>query len=96
MRLEALSGGVFVFLDPERGKVILGEIWDFSSPPISGSEVAKRDDVELPRSIFKRAQAYTPTFTSLWSKISFLIGGNPWETTPSVNSVFRFPYRFFS
>jgi hypothetical protein len=44
-----------VFLEPERGKEILGEIRDFSSPPVSGSEVAKRDDVELSRSIFERA-----------------------------------------
>jgi hypothetical protein len=55
MRLDALSGGAFVFLEPERGKEIMGEIRDFNSLPVSGSEVAERDDVELPRSIFERA-----------------------------------------
>jgi hypothetical protein len=65
MRLHALLGGAFVFLEPERRKEILGEIRDFSSLPISGSEVAKRDYVELPRSIFERARDYTLIFTSL-------------------------------
>ena len=37
MRLDALSGGSFVFLEPEQGKEILGEIRDFSSPPISSN-----------------------------------------------------------
>jgi hypothetical protein len=53
MRVDALLGGAFVFLEPEQGKEILGEIRDFNSPPILGSKAAKRDDVELPRSIFK-------------------------------------------
>jgi hypothetical protein len=65
MRLDGLSGGAFVFFDLERGKEILGDIQDFSSPPVSGSKAAKRDDVELPRSIFERAQVYTPILTSL-------------------------------
>jgi hypothetical protein len=65
MRLDALSGGAFVFLEPKSGKEILGEIQDFSSLPVSGSDVAKRDDVKLPISIFGRDRAYTPTFTSL-------------------------------
>jgi hypothetical protein len=65
MRLDALSGGAFVFFELERGKEILGDIQDFSSPPVSGSKAAKRDDVELPRSIFERAQVYTPILTSL-------------------------------
>jgi hypothetical protein len=96
MRLDALSGGTFVFLEPERGKEIMGEIRDFNSLPVSGSEVAERDDVELPRSIFERARAYTPIFTSLWSKVSILISRNLWERAPSVSSAFRFPYHLFS
>jgi hypothetical protein len=85
-----------VFLEPERGKKILGEIRDFSSPPVSSNEVAKRNDVELPRSIFEGARACIPTFSSLWLKLSFLIGKNLWERAPSVSSAFRFPYHFFS
>jgi hypothetical protein len=46
-----------VFLEPERGKEILGELRDFSSPPVLSDEVANHDNVELPRSIFERARA---------------------------------------
>jgi hypothetical protein len=65
MKLDALSGGFFVFLELEWGKEILGETQDFSSPPATSSKVARRDNVELPRSIIERARTYTPTFTSL-------------------------------
>jgi hypothetical protein len=36
-------------------KEILEEIQDFSSPPVLGTKAAKRDDVELSRSIFEKA-----------------------------------------
>jgi hypothetical protein len=41
MKLDALSGVSFVFLGPERGKEILREIRDISSPSVSSNEVAK-------------------------------------------------------
>jgi hypothetical protein len=91
MRLDDLSGGFFVFLKPERGKEILEEIWDFSSPPVLSSKVAKMDYVELPRSIFERARAYILNFTLLWLKISVLIDRNLWERAPSVSSALRSP-----
>jgi hypothetical protein len=96
MMLDAISGGAFVFLEPERGKEILGKLQDFSSPPVLSNKVANRGNVELPRSIFERAQAYIPSFSTLWSKISFLTSRNLWERAPSVSSALRFPYHFFS
>jgi hypothetical protein len=43
MRLDSLSGGTFVFLEPEQGMEILGHIWDFSSPPVSGSKAQPKE-----------------------------------------------------
>jgi hypothetical protein len=51
MILDAISGGALVLLEPERGKEILGELQDFSSPPVLSDVVAKRGNEELPRSI---------------------------------------------
>jgi hypothetical protein len=85
MKLDVISGRSFVLLEPKGGKEILGEIRDFGCPPILSDKVAEHGNEELHRSIFEGARAYIPTFSMLWSKISFL-----------TSSSFRFPYRFFS
>jgi hypothetical protein len=94
MALDAFSEGSFVFLELERRKEILGEIRDFSSPPVLSNEVAECGNQEFPRSIFEGARAYVPTFSKLGSKISFLTSRNLWERAPSVSSAFRFPCHF--
>jgi hypothetical protein len=93
MTLDAMSRGAFVFLEPEQGKEILEKLWDFSSPPVLSIEVA---NYELPRSIFERARACIPTFSTLLSKMSLLTSMNLWERASSVSSALRFPYLFFS
>jgi hypothetical protein len=95
MALDAMSGGNFVFLEPELVKEILEKLLDFSSPPILSTEVANHSN-ESPKPILERVRAYIPTFSTLSSKMSFLTSRNLWERTPSVSSALRFPYRFFS
>ena len=51
MRLNALSGGSFVHLDVVKGREILDNLRDFSSPCIPVNEVPTRGKVEPPRSI---------------------------------------------
>jgi hypothetical protein len=62
---DSISGGAFVFLEPERGKKILGELQDFSFPPTLSSEVANCGNVELPRSILESLSLHTSLLYAL-------------------------------